>query len=120
MPQFSGIAVTHGNSTAKTGLAIVEASGGNSALVRYYCQMIKLIIVGAQGVQTQDYVVLRAAVVGWPVTGGEREERVRSRCWEALPKASLPLKGGHVAGQTYQSHTFSANYFTETFSLVFT
>lgn len=30
-----------------------------------------------------------------------REEKVRPRYWATLPKASLPLKGGHVNGQTY-------------------
>lgn len=67
--------MTHGDSIAKRGLAIVEVSGGNSALEGYYCQMIKLANMGAQGVQTQEHVVLRAAVVDWLVAGGEREEK---------------------------------------------
>lgn len=74
MPQCGRIAMTHRNSIAKRGLAIVEASGGNSALGRDYRQMIKLVNVGARSVQTQEYVVLRAAVVSWPVTD-EKGER---------------------------------------------
>lgn len=74
MPQCGGIAMRHGNSIVKRGLAIVEASGGNSALGRHYRQMIKLVSVRAQSVQPQEYVVLRAAVVSWLVTD-ERGER---------------------------------------------
>lgn len=94
-----------GDSITKRGLAIVKAAGGNSALDGYYHQMTKLVSMGPQGVQTQEHVVLRAAVADWPVAGGEKEERARSRFWAILPKASLPVEGGHVDGQTYQSHT---------------